>query len=69
MEFWIKVAYDVFYDEQNGKDVRRKFWRSMRAKAGCLELELKYKKWPNGWKYLEKEPCLNLELLKLYEQY
>ncbi|CAD8145566.1 unnamed protein product [Paramecium octaurelia] len=69
MEFWIKVAYDIFHDETKGKQVRMKFWRSMRKKSSSLELDLKNKKWPVAWKYLEREPCLNLELLKLYEQY
>ncbi|CAD8158771.1 unnamed protein product [Paramecium pentaurelia] len=69
MEFWIKVAYDIFHDEAKGKQVRMKFWRSMRKKSSSLELDLKNKKWPVAWRYLEREPCLNLELLKLYEQY
>ena len=46
-----------------------KFWRSMRKKSSSLELDLKNKRWPVAWRYLEREPCLNLELLKLYEQY
>lgn len=39
----------------------------MRKKSLELEYDLKKRKWPKSWKYLEKESCLNLEILKLYE--
>ena len=27
------------------------------------------KEWPGEWKYIEYEPCLTLDIIKLYEQY
>ncbi|CAD8070170.1 unnamed protein product [Paramecium sonneborni] len=69
IEFWIRVAYDVFYDDSLGKEIRKKFWSKMKELSSTLESDLQQQQWPEEWKYLEYESCLNLQLIKLYEQY
>lgn len=32
MEIWIKIAYDVFYDELDGNNLRMKFWNDFRRR-------------------------------------
>lgn len=67
MELWIKMAYDIFNDELDGRNLRFKFWNYLRGKAPYLNEDLSAKKWPKDWEYLSGEPCLCLEMLKLYE--
>ncbi|CAD8058177.1 unnamed protein product [Paramecium primaurelia] len=69
IEIWIKVAYDVFYDELDGNELRMKFWTYFKKKYFTLRDELMTKEWPDQWKYVEDEPCLCLDIIKVYEQY
>ncbi|KAM3135580.1 hypothetical protein pb186bvf_012251 [Paramecium bursaria] len=69
LEFWFRVLYDVFNNDQEGKNLRCKFWSRMRTRAMSIQQDLTSRQWPHDWSYLEKEPCLNLEILKLYESY
>ena len=36
MEIWIKIAYDVFYDELDGNNLRMKFWNDFRRRCWGL---------------------------------
>jgi hypothetical protein len=36
MEIWIKVAYDIFYDELDGNNLRMKFWNDFRRRCWAL---------------------------------
>ena len=67
MEFWIKVAYDIFYDELDGNNLRMKFWNDFKRRYVALRDQLMTKEWPEEWKYIEDEPCLSLDIIKLYE--
>lgn len=69
MEVWIRVAYDIFHDDGEGRNFRMRFWNTLRRKAFRLEQELRSLRWPEEWRCVEKDPCLNFEIIKLFEQY
>ena len=69
IELWIKIAYDIFMDELDSKDLKGRFWSHMKMRNEKLNLDLSVRNWPADWDYLKDEPCLCLEIIKLYEQY
>lgn len=69
MEFWYRVLHDVFNNELEGKILRYKFWNHMRVMSNKIEQDLIQRMWPHEWAYIEKEACLSIEILKIYECY
>lgn len=69
MEFWVRVAYDLFYDEKYGKTIRNKIIEIFEDGEKEYISNLQNRKWPEKWKDIKTDSCLNLEIIKLYLDY